>query len=108
FYDRVMTAMKNPKSPEQYYTYLDTLPHFSDPKLLQRTLDFAISPDVRSQDSLNVITSVMRNPVGRELAWDFVRQHWPAIEKAGGPFASAQVVGATSMFCDAGKRDQVT
>jgi aminopeptidase N/puromycin-sensitive aminopeptidase len=108
FYDRVMAATKNPKSPEQYYTYLDTLPHFSDPKLLQRTLDFAISPDVRSQDSLNVITSVMRNPVGRELAWDFVRQHWPAIEKAGGPFASAQVVGATSMFCDAGKRDQVT
>ena len=73
FYDRVMAATKNPKSPELYYTYLFTLPRFSDPKLLQRTLDFAISPDVRSQDALRVITSVMRNPAGRDLAWDFIR-----------------------------------
>ena len=89
FYDRVMAATKNPKSPEQYYTYLYTLPEFIDPTLLQRTLEFAISSEVRSQDSLSVITSVMRNPAGRDLAWDFVRQHWPEVEKAGGPFASA-------------------
>jgi len=107
-YDRVMAALKNPKSPEEYYIYLFTLPQFGDPKLLQRTLDFAISPDVRSQDALGMITSVMGNPAGQQLAWDFVRAHWPEIEKAGGPFASAQVVGATSVFCDAGSRDQVT
>ncbi len=108
FYDRVMAALKSPKSPEEYYIYLFTLPQFGDGKLLQRTLDFAISPDVRSQDALSVVTSVMGNPAGQQLAWDFVRQHWPEIEKAGGPFASAQVVGATSVFCDAGSRDQVT
>ncbi len=108
FYDRVMAATKSPKSPELYYTYLFTLPRFSDPKLLQRTLEFAISPDVRSQDALQVITSVMRNPAGRDLAWDFVRSHWDAVAKAGGPFASAAVVGATSVFCDTGMRDQVT
>ncbi len=108
FYDRVIAALKNPKSPEEYYMYLFTLPQFGDQKLLQRTLEFAISPDVRSQDALGVITSVMGNPAGQQLAWDFVRQHWPEVEKAGGPFASAQVVGATSVFCDAGSRDQVT
>ncbi len=108
FYDRVMAALKNPKSPEEYYMYLFTLPSFRDPKLLQRTLDFAISPDVRSQDALQVITSVLENRDGEQLAWDFIRQHWPEIEKAGGPFASAQIVGATSVFCDATKRDQVT
>ena len=108
FYDRVMAALKNPKSPEEYYTYLFTLPQFNDQKLLQRTLEFAITPDVRSQDALGVVTSVMSNPAGQQLAWDFVRQHWSDVEKAGGPFASAQVVGATSVFCDAGLRDQVT
>ena len=108
FYDRVMAALKNPKSPEEYYMYLFTLPQFSDPKLLQRTLEFAISPDVRSQDVLQVITSVLGNPTGEKLAWDFIQTHWDAIAKAGGPFASAQVVGATSVFCDAGMRDQVT
>jgi aminopeptidase N len=108
FYDKLLAAMKNPKSPEEYYLYFYTLPQFSDAKLLERTLNYAISPDVRSQDSLQLITSVMSNPAGQKLAWDFVRQHWAEVEKAGGPFASAQVVGATSGFCDSGLRDQVT
>src|SRR5258708_31556149 len=67
-----------------------------------------MSPDVRSQDALGVITSVMGNPAGQQLAWDFIRQHWTEVEKAGGPFASAQVVGATSVFCDVGPRDHAT
>jgi aminopeptidase N/puromycin-sensitive aminopeptidase len=108
FYDKVMAALKNPKSPEEYYAYFFTLPQFTDPKLLQRTLDFAISPDVRSQDALQLVTGVLGNQDGEKLAWNFIRQHWTEIEKAGGPFASAQVVGATSGFCDAGMRDQVT
>jgi aminopeptidase N len=108
FYNRVMTALKNPKSPEQYYTYLFMLPRFDDPKLLERTLEFAVSPEVRSQDALQVVGAVMDNPAGEKLAWDFIQTHWDAVAKAGGPFASAEVVGDTSVFCDAGMRDQVT
>ncbi len=108
FYDKVMSAMKGSKSPEDYYNFLFTLPRFSDPSLLQRTLDFAISPDVRSQDALQLVTSVLRNPDGQKVAWDFIRQHWSELEKAGGPFASAEVVGATSAFCDPSLKDQVT
>jgi hypothetical protein len=104
----VMSALKNTKAPEQYYTYFFTLPRFTDPKLLERTLEFAISPDVRSQDALQLVTSVLANPAGQKLGWDFIRQHWPEMEKAGGPFASAEVVDATKVFCDAGMRDQVT
>jgi aminopeptidase N len=108
FYNRLMAGLKNPKSPEEYYIYFFTLPQFSDQKLLRRTLDYAISPDVRSQDALGLITGVLGNPAGEQLAWDFIQTNWDAIAKAGGPFASAQVVGATSVFCDAGMRDQVT
>ena len=108
FYDKLMAAMKNPKSPEEYYLYFFTLPQFTDSKLLERTLEYAVSPDVRSQDALQLVTSVLGNPAGQQEAWDFIRQHWTEIEKAGGPFASAQVVGATSVFCDATLRDQVT
>jgi aminopeptidase N/puromycin-sensitive aminopeptidase len=106
-YERLMVAIKNPKSPEEYYMYLFTLPQFSDPKLLQRTLDYALTPDVRSQDALGVVTSVMGNPEGQKQAWDFVLAHWDAVQKVGGPFASAQVVGSTGSFCDAQMRDQV-
>lgn len=108
FYEQLMAAMKNPRTPEDYYTYFLTLPHFTDPKLLQRTLDFAISPEVRSQDALGLVAGVLRNPAGQKLGWDFVREHWSELEKAGGPFASAEIVGATSAFCEPLMRDQVT
>jgi aminopeptidase N/puromycin-sensitive aminopeptidase len=108
FYDRVLAGTKSPKSPELYYTYLFTLAQFGDPKLLERTLELAVSPDVRSQDALQLVGAVMGNPAGEKVTWDFIQSHWDAIAKAGGPFASAEVVGATSVFCDAGMRDQVT
>lgn len=107
-YDRLMAGLKNPKSPEDYYLYFYTLPQFTDPKLLQKTLEYAVSPDVRSQDALSLVTGVLANPAGQQLAWDFIRQRWSDLEKAGGPFASAQVIGATSSFCDARLRDQVS
>ena len=107
-YDKVMASLKNQKSPEEYYMHLYTLAAFTNPQLLQRTLDYAISPDVRSQDALQLVTAVLGNPAGQQLAWGFIRNNWAALEKAGGPFASAEVVGATSGFCDAGLRDQVT
>jgi aminopeptidase N/puromycin-sensitive aminopeptidase len=103
-----MAELKNANAPEEYYGYLFTLAQFGDPKLLRRTLDFAVSPDVRSQDALRLISDVMHNPAGETLAWDFIQSHWDAIAKAGGPFASGEVVGATSAFCDTGMRDQVT
>ena len=107
YYDKVMAKLKDAKSPEEYYMYLFTLAQVSDPALLQRTLELAVSPDVRSQDALQLIGSVMRNPAGQKLAWDFVLAHWDSVQKAGGPFASADIVAATGSFCDAQARDQV-
>jgi aminopeptidase N/puromycin-sensitive aminopeptidase len=106
-YNRLMTALKSPRSPEDYYTYFYTLAQFTDPQLLQRTMGYAISPEVRSQDALGLLSSVLGNPAGEKLAWEFIQSHWDAVQKAGGPFASAQVVGATSSFCSAAMREQV-
>jgi aminopeptidase N len=106
-YDKMLAATKNPKSPEQYYLYLYTLSNFTQPPLVQRTLALAISPEVRSQDSLGVIGSVMAHTEGEKLAWNFVRSHWDEVQKAGGPFASASVQDSVGTFCDAEMKDQV-
>ena len=107
-YDKVMTKLQSRGSSlESYYLYFQTLSKFHDSKLLRRTLDYAISPAVRSQDTLGMIAAVMRNPAGAKLAWDFVRMHWPEIEKVGGGFTSAEVVAATGVFCDAEMHEQV-
>ena len=106
-YDQMLARTKHPTTPEQYYLYFYTLPSFSEPQLVQRTLAFAISPDVRSQDSLSLIGSVLGSTAGQKLAWDFVRSHWTEVEKAGGPFASAQIQGSVGGFCDPSMKDQV-
>jgi aminopeptidase N/puromycin-sensitive aminopeptidase len=106
-YDKLLAGSKNAKSPELYYTYLFSLAGFGDPQLLLRTLNYAISPDVRSQDTLGLVGAVMANPAGEKLTWDFVRSRWPDMEKAGGPFASAAVVNYAGRFCDAQMREQV-
>jgi aminopeptidase N/puromycin-sensitive aminopeptidase len=106
-YDKVMDHLqKKGASLEEYYLYFQTVAKFRDPKLLQRTLEYALTPAVRSQDTLGLISVVMENPAGTRVAWDFVRAHWLEIEKVGGGFTSGEVVAATSVFCDAGLRDE--
>jgi aminopeptidase N len=107
-YDELMNHLQQKgASLEDYYIYFQAIARFKDPKLLQRTLDFAVSPSVRTQDSLGLISAVMQNPAGTRVAWDFVRGHWTDIEKVGGGFISGEVVNATSVICDSGMRDEV-
>ncbi|XP_013190703.1 puromycin-sensitive aminopeptidase [Amyelois transitella] len=47
-----------------------------DPALLNRVLNFAISDEVRSQDTVFVIVSVAVSRNGRDLAWQFFKDHW--------------------------------
>ena len=106
-YDKIMQALKNAKTQEEYFLYLRTLADFGDSHLLNQTLQYAISPKVRSQDAVGLISNVMENPAGEKIAWSFVRAHWPEVQSAGGPFASAQIVAAAGSFCDARMEDEV-
>lgn len=61
---------------------------FKNKSLLKRTLEFAISQDVRFQNSLQIIASVWGNPQGRYLAWEFVKKNWKPLKAryAGGHY----------------------
>ncbi len=107
-YNQIMAHLKSATgSPQQYYRYLFTLSQFSSPSLLQRTLDFALSSEVRSQDSLILISAVMRNPAGDKLAWNFVQSRWQEINKIMGGYNTGGLVASTGTFCDPQLRDQV-
>jgi puromycin-sensitive aminopeptidase len=49
---------------------------FSQRELLQKTLEFSLSPDVRSQDCVRMIGPVSVGANGRDLAWRFITKHW--------------------------------
>ena len=51
-YDRYVAAAKaSLNTPEQYYRLFNALASFRSPELAARTLAFALSPEVRSQDA---------------------------------------------------------
>ena len=50
--------------------------------LIKKVLDFALSPSVRSQDSVSVICAVASNSSTKhssDLAWQYVKENWPTI-----------------------------
>ena len=107
-YDRFLAEMRKAKVPLQYRRYLNSLAAFSDPVLLKRTLEFAISGEVRSQDSPGLIAQVLGNPAGRDLAWQFVKTRWDDIKTHIPNFGGAgAIVGTAGTFCDPKSRDDV-
>jgi aminopeptidase N len=105
-YDRILAQTKKANSPGEYYLYQQALTQFKDPKLVRKTLEHSLSPEVRSQDTVRLIARVLDNQAAQKPAWDFVRAHWPQIEATFGGFGGGGIVGATSSFCDAGMRDE--
>ncbi|GAB0099066.1 Aminopeptidase [Sergentomyia squamirostris] len=47
-----------------------------DVDILRRVVQFAMSDEVRSQDSCFVIVAVALNPKGRDMTWSFFRENW--------------------------------
>ena len=105
-YDQVLADIKAAATPEDVERDLRTLTSFTDPQLLRRTLDFAISPAVRSQDTARLIALVMQNPAGSDLAWNFVRSHWFDIAGGGGAFGPGVILQSVGSFCNASMRTQ--
>ena len=54
---------------------------FDDTKLLQKTLDFAMSKHVRPQDTPHPYMAVWRNQNGKELAWRALKKDWKELVK---------------------------
>jgi aminopeptidase N len=88
-YDQYRARMTEVASdPEEFYRFFGALAAFRDPTLVQRTLDFALSSEVRSQDTAQLIAGVMGQPAGRTMAWSYVKSNWPRITQKLGTFQS--------------------
>ncbi len=106
-YNKILADMKNAKSPETLYRDAYALTGFGDAKLVARTLQLSLSPNVRSQDSPYLIFIEMQQPFSQRQSWSFVQAHWEEIQKLGGAFAAPVIVQGTGAFCDPALRDEV-
>jgi aminopeptidase N len=94
--------------PEEYYRFFNALPSFRDPALVQRTLRFAISPDVRTQDTATLIGGLLSRTSSQEAAWTFVKENWDTLTRTLGIFQGIpRIAGAVGGFCTREKRAEV-
>ena len=94
--------------PEEYYRFFNALPSFRDPALVKRTLEFAISPAVRTQDTGTLIAGLLGGFSGRDAAWEFTKTNWPTLTRKLGTFQGIPtIIGALSAFCSTDKAAEV-
>lgn len=76
----------------------NALGYFSSPKILKMVCSFAISKDVRPQDTISILSSIGVNPNGRDVWWKFVQKNWKIlVSRYGeGGLALSRLVGAIS------------
>ena len=101
-YDKCLERSRSATTPEDRYRFLYALTAFSDPALVRRTFDYALSPAVRNQDTKIVLASLLGNPDTRDPAWALIQQRWADIQKKTGEFVgNTLIVGSLAAFCSA-------
>lgn len=78
-YQKLLKLYKEASLQEEKDRVIKALCAFKDKKLLEKTLEFAFSKDVRSQDLFKAVAYVWANPKGRYMTWKFVQKQWPTI-----------------------------
>jgi aminopeptidase N len=108
-YDRYMAQLpKLSGKPEEYYRFFNALPSFRDPALVQATLQFAISPGVRTQDAPTLIGALMGQEASRDAAWTFVKANWDTLNKLLGVFGGiTRIGGSVGAFCSRDRKAEV-
>jgi aminopeptidase N len=106
-YDRLTKVASSAADPGLQEAALHLLTRFESPELLQRTLEFAVSDQVRNQDSWMLIALLMERRETQEQAWKFVQTHWEQIARKSTASSGTRIVEATGAFCAVEKRDEV-
>jgi aminopeptidase N len=94
--------------PEQYYRLFNALPLFKDPALVKRTLEYAMTKDVRTQDTGTLLGGMMVQPWSREMTWSFVQTNWQTIIKTLGEFQGIpSIVESLGAFCSTARATEI-
>ena len=107
FYERMLSISQKAADPSLANEALEMLTRFRTPALVIRTLEYAVSGQVRNQDSWLLIARELSQRETRDLAWPWVQQHWAQVQAQLTTASGANVIGAAGSFCTEHGRDEV-
>ena len=80
-YDEFNERFRTASTPQEERRYLFSLAAFQPKALLERTLARTVSGEIRTQDAPFLISAILGNVYGRELAWDFLKTNWEKMDQ---------------------------
>ncbi len=80
-YEEFSQRYKTAATPQEERRFLFSLAAFKTPALLARTLARTLNGDFRTQDAPFLVSAVLGNVYGRELAWTFVKSNWDQMDR---------------------------
>ncbi len=96
----ILEQYRSASTPQEKVRYLTALAATPDPALLLRTLDMALSDDVRTQDAPFLVAGVMANRAGGALAWAWVEDHWDQLRDRLPPGLIARIFEGITALVD--------
>ncbi|MCU1358847.1 MAG: putative Peptidase rane alanine aminopeptidase [Ilumatobacteraceae bacterium] len=75
-YDDFLQKFRAAATPQEQLRYLYALAEFPSAELIQRTLDLAMSGEVKTQNAPFLLARCIANRDQGPMAWEFVRRHW--------------------------------
>ena len=100
-YERFLDLSKNPANPLARDRAVYSLAGFQDEGLVKRTLEYAMSPEVRGQDVERIVFTTFDNPAGRPVAWALLKLNFDAVVAKAGTTFGAGLVGVVGSVCEA-------
>jgi aminopeptidase N/puromycin-sensitive aminopeptidase len=106
-FDKLQNVAETSSNPEFQEGALRMLAEFENQALEQRSLDYAISGKVRSQDAAIQLAYGLQIDANRDLAWSFTKAHWDKVSALLTPEMGSILVNSAGSFCSASARDDV-
>ena len=106
-FDRLKNVYETSSNPDLQVSALRDLVTFTDPGLLQRALDYSVSPKVRNQDSARQFSLALEMTENRDQTWKYIKTNWSQVQAEFTTDMGADLVQGTGNFCSAEARDDV-
>jgi puromycin-sensitive aminopeptidase len=80
-YEEFNERFRTAATPQEERRYLFSLASFQPKALFEHTLTRTISGEIRTQDAPFLVSAILGNVYGRELAWAFVKTNWEKMDQ---------------------------
>lgn len=106
-FDKLENVYETSSDPILQETALHLLMQFTNPALLNRALNYAISSKVRNQDTAILLSYGLEIPENRDQTWQFLKTHWDQVKAQLTTDSGSYIVDAAGSFCSANAHNDV-